>query len=203
MPAYLDTDIWSALELATGHKPKTHTETMLLVMTSRMVLVPPIPDLKLAMPMETRRDPTLLLILTDEPDESTTSLTEWIPSHRQDNEPWNRRSAPAAALIASPYAGPVAPVVNHVAPAAPAVVGHAASYVAPLAVAAPVAYGAALGHGAYGLGHAAALGHGAYGLGHGAYGLGHAGVLGQELMVSERTGVWHGVYGLGQGFLHH
>ncbi|GFY52608.1 adult-specific rigid cuticular protein 15.7 [Trichonephila inaurata madagascariensis] len=38
------------------------------------------------------------------------------------NEPGTAASAPAAALIASPYAGPVAPVVNHVAPAAPAVV---------------------------------------------------------------------------------
>ncbi|GFY75001.1 adult-specific rigid cuticular protein 15.7 [Trichonephila inaurata madagascariensis] len=37
------------------------------------------------------------------------------------NEPGTAASAPAAALIASPYAGPVAPVVNHVAPAAPAV----------------------------------------------------------------------------------
>ncbi|GBN10143.1 Adult-specific rigid cuticular protein 15.7, partial [Araneus ventricosus] len=64
------------------------------------------------------------------------------------NEPGTAASAPAAALIASPYAGPVAPVVNHVAPAAPAVVGHAASYAAPLAVAAPVAYGGVLGHGA-------------------------------------------------------
>ncbi|GBO26083.1 Adult-specific rigid cuticular protein 15.7, partial [Araneus ventricosus] len=63
------------------------------------------------------------------------------------NEPGTAASAPAAALVASPYAGPVAPVVNHVAPAA-AVVGHAASYTAPLAVAAPVAYGGVLGHGA-------------------------------------------------------
>ncbi|GFY58259.1 adult-specific rigid cuticular protein 15.7 [Trichonephila inaurata madagascariensis] len=54
------------------------------------------------------------------------------------NEPGTAASAPAAALIASPYAGPVAPVVNHVAPAS-TVVGHAASYAAPLAVAAPVA----------------------------------------------------------------
>ncbi|GFY49796.1 adult-specific rigid cuticular protein 15.7 [Trichonephila inaurata madagascariensis] len=46
------------------------------------------------------------------------------------NEPGTAASAPAAALIASPYAGPVAPVVNHVAPAA-AVLGHAASYAAP------------------------------------------------------------------------
>ncbi|GFY55760.1 adult-specific rigid cuticular protein 15.7 [Trichonephila inaurata madagascariensis] len=51
------------------------------------------------------------------------------------NEPGTAASAPAAALIASPYAGPIAPVVNHVAPAA-AVVGHAASYAAPLAIAA-------------------------------------------------------------------
>ncbi|CAL1274693.1 unnamed protein product, partial [Larinioides sclopetarius] len=49
------------------------------------------------------------------------------------NEPGTAASAPAAALVASPYAGPVAPVVNHVAPAAPAVIGHAASYAAPLA----------------------------------------------------------------------
>ncbi|GIY48170.1 adult-specific rigid cuticular protein 15.7 [Caerostris extrusa] len=34
------------------------------------------------------------------------------------NEPGTAASAPAAALVNSPYAGPVAPVVNHVAPAA-------------------------------------------------------------------------------------
>ncbi|GIX97321.1 adult-specific rigid cuticular protein 15.7 [Caerostris extrusa] len=109
------------------------------------------------------------------------------------NEPGTAASAPAAALIASPYAGPVAPVVNHVAPAA--AIGHAASYAAPLAVAAPVAYGGAVAHGAglgYGYGAGAALAHGAglgygYGAGvaHGAglgygygAGLGHAGALG-------------------------
>ncbi|GBM94995.1 Adult-specific rigid cuticular protein 15.7 [Araneus ventricosus] len=92
------------------------------------------------------------------------------------NEPGTAASAPAAALINSPYAGPVAPVVNHVAPVAPAIVGHAASYAAPSAVAAPaVAYGGVLGHGAalaapvaYGgvIGHGAPLGLG-YGVGYG------------------------------------
>ncbi|XP_055941791.1 adult-specific rigid cuticular protein 15.7-like [Argiope bruennichi] len=99
------------------------------------------------------------------------------------NEPGTAASAPAAALVASPYAGPVAPVVNHVAPAA-AVVGHAATYAAPLAVAAPavaapVAYGGVISHGAalaapvtyggvlgHGLGLAAPLELG-YGLGYG------------------------------------
>ncbi|GFS67561.1 adult-specific rigid cuticular protein 15.7 [Trichonephila clavipes] len=89
------------------------------------------------------------------------------------NEPGTAASAPAAALIASPYAGPVAPVVNHVAPAT-AVVRHAASYAAPLAiaaplaVAAPVAYSNVIGHGAalapFGLAYGAHLGLG-YGLG--------------------------------------
>ncbi|GFR30765.1 adult-specific rigid cuticular protein 15.7 [Trichonephila clavata] len=93
------------------------------------------------------------------------------------NEPGTAASAPAAALIASPYAGPVAPVVNHVAPAV-ALVGHAASYAAPLAiaaplaaplaVAAPVAYSSVIGHGAAlapaGLAYGAHLGLG-YGLG--------------------------------------
>ncbi|GIY32263.1 hypothetical protein CEXT_74301 [Caerostris extrusa] len=98
------------------------------------------------------------------------------------NEPGTAASAPAAALIASPYAGPVAPVVNHIAPAAPAV-----------AVAAPVAYGA----GALGLGHGAALGLGygvgALGLGYGAdaLGLGHGAALG--------LGYGAGVYGAGLG----
>ncbi|GFQ86538.1 adult-specific rigid cuticular protein 15.7 [Trichonephila clavata] len=79
------------------------------------------------------------------------------------NEPGTAASAPAAALIASPYAGPVAPVVNHVAPAA-AVIGHAAplAYAAP-ALAAPIAYGGVIGHGAA-LGLASPLGLG-YGLG--------------------------------------
>ncbi|GIX97315.1 adult-specific rigid cuticular protein 15.7 [Caerostris extrusa] len=88
------------------------------------------------------------------------------------NEPGTAASAPAAALINSPYAGPVAPVVNHVAPVAPVVA-------APLAVAAPVAYGGVIGHGA-GLGYGAGLGLGygaGLGLGYGA-GLGHGGALG-------------------------
>ncbi|GBN87130.1 Adult-specific rigid cuticular protein 15.7 [Araneus ventricosus] len=67
------------------------------------------------------------------------------------NEPGTAASAPAAALIASPYAGPVAPVVNHVAPAAPVAVA------AP-AIAAPVAYGGVIGHGAaLGLGYGAGI----------------------------------------------
>ncbi|KAF8787606.1 adult-specific rigid cuticular protein 15.7-like [Argiope bruennichi] len=90
------------------------------------------------------------------------------------NEPGTAASSPAAALVASPYSGPVAPVVNHVAPVAPAVVGHAASYAAP-ALAAPVTYGGVLGHGAA-LGVAAPLGFGygsTLGLGYG-LGLGKA-----------------------------
>ncbi|XP_055942481.1 adult-specific rigid cuticular protein 15.7-like [Argiope bruennichi] len=90
------------------------------------------------------------------------------------NEPGTAASAPAAALIASPYAGPVAPVVNHVAPAAPVAVA------AP-AIAAPVAYGGVIGHGAaLGLGYGAALGlgHGAaLGYGAGIYGAGIAKAL--------------------------
>ncbi|CAL1274683.1 unnamed protein product [Larinioides sclopetarius] len=98
------------------------------------------------------------------------------------NEPGTAASAPAAALVASPYAGPVAPVINHVGPAA-AVVGHAASYAAP-ALAAPVAYGGVIGHGAalaspvaYGgiIGHGVGYGLGApLGLG---YGLGYSKAL--------------------------
>nr|GBN48457.1 Adult-specific rigid cuticular protein 15.7 [Araneus ventricosus] len=90
------------------------------------------------------------------------------------NEPGTAASAPAAALIASPYAGPVAPVVNHVAPAAPVAVG------------APVAYGGVIGHGAaLGLGYGAPLG-----LGHGAaLGLGHGAALG--------LGYGAGIYGAG------
>ncbi|GFS44169.1 adult-specific rigid cuticular protein 15.7 [Trichonephila inaurata madagascariensis] len=74
------------------------------------------------------------------------------------NEPGTAASAPAAALIASPYAGPVAPVVNHVAPAAPAYAAPVA-YGAPVAaVAAPVAYGGVIGHGAaLGLGYGAGI----------------------------------------------
>ncbi|GFY58263.1 adult-specific rigid cuticular protein 15.7 [Trichonephila inaurata madagascariensis] len=100
-----------------------------------------------------------------------------VMTSRMDWSANSRSNAPAAALIASPYAGPVAPVVNHVAPAA-AVVGHAASYAAPLAIAAPVAaplavaapiaYGGVIGHGAAlapaGLSYGAHLGLG-YGLG--------------------------------------
>ncbi|GFT99727.1 adult-specific rigid cuticular protein 15.5, partial [Nephila pilipes] len=68
------------------------------------------------------------------------------------NIPGTAASAPAAALIASPYAGPVAPVVNHFAPAASA-------YAAPIAaVDAPVAYGGVIGHGtALGLGYGAGI----------------------------------------------
>ncbi|CAL1274699.1 unnamed protein product, partial [Larinioides sclopetarius] len=87
------------------------------------------------------------------------------------NEPGTAASAPAAALVASPYAGPVAPVAaSYAAPlavAAPAlaapvayggVIGHGA------ALAAPVAYGGVIGHGiGYGLGSPLGLG---YGLGY-------------------------------------
>ncbi|GIY48166.1 adult-specific rigid cuticular protein 15.7 [Caerostris extrusa] len=68
------------------------------------------------------------------------------------NEPGTAASAPAAALINSPYAGPVAPVVNHVAPAAIA---------APMALAAPLAYGGIVGGGVIGHGAALGLGYGA------------------------------------------
>ncbi|GIY79798.1 hypothetical protein CDAR_301081 [Caerostris darwini] len=107
------------------------------------------------------------------------------------NEPGTAASAPAAALIASPYAGPVAPVVNHVAPAV--AVGHASSYAAPLAVAAPVAYGGVIGHGAA-LGYGAPLGL-AYGAG---LGLGHGAGLG--LGYGAGLGLAHGgALGLGYG----
>ncbi|GIY79803.1 adult-specific rigid cuticular protein 15.7 [Caerostris darwini] len=109
------------------------------------------------------------------------------------NEPGTAASAPAAALIASHYAGPVAPVVNHVAPAA--VVGHAASYATPLAVAAPVAYGGVIGHGA-GLGYGAPLGL-AYGAG---LGLGHGVGLGAPLALGHDVSLGHGV-GLAYGGL--
>ncbi|GIY62420.1 hypothetical protein CDAR_50511 [Caerostris darwini] len=69
------------------------------------------------------------------------------------NEPGTATSAPAAALMASSYAGPVAPVVNHVAPAAIA---------APMALAAPaLAYGGIVGGGVVGHGAALGLGYGA------------------------------------------
>ncbi|CAL1274690.1 unnamed protein product [Larinioides sclopetarius] len=104
------------------------------------------------------------------------------------NEPGTAASAPAAALVASPYAGPVAPVVNHVAPAA-AVVGHAASYAAPLAdaapaLASPLAYGGVIGHGAAlaaPVAYGGVIGHGVgYGLGSPlglGYGLGYSKAL--------------------------
>ncbi|CAL1293154.1 unnamed protein product [Larinioides sclopetarius] len=121
------------------------------------------------------------------------------------NEPGTAASAPAAALIASPYAGPVA---NHEAPAA-AVVGHAA---------APVAYGGVIGNGAaLGLGHgvgvAGPLGYGV-GLGHGlgvagplgyGVGFGHglcvAGGLGYGVGLGAPSGVGYGL-GLSKGLIH-
>ncbi|GIY44061.1 adult-specific rigid cuticular protein 15.7 [Caerostris extrusa] len=103
------------------------------------------------------------------------------------------RRAPAAALIASPYAGPVAPVVNHVAPAA-SLVGHGASYAAPLAVAAPVAYGGVIGHGAaLGLGAPLELGYGA------GLGLGHRAALG--LGYGAPVGLGYGL-GVGKALIH-
>ncbi|GFR15338.1 adult-specific rigid cuticular protein 15.7 [Trichonephila clavata] len=110
------------------------------------------------------------------------------------NEPGTAASAPAAALIASPYAGPVAPVVNHVAPAAPAVA-------APLALAAPAVYGGVLGHGAaLGLAAPAGLAYGgALGLGHGALGLGLAAPAG--LAYGAPLALGHGL-GLGKALLH-
>ncbi|GBM94985.1 hypothetical protein AVEN_148025-1, partial [Araneus ventricosus] len=77
----------------------------------------------------------------------------------------NPRIPPAASLVGRPYAGPVVPIVNHVASIAPANVGHAASYASPLAVtspalAAPVVYGGIIGHGAaIGLGAPLGLGY--------------------------------------------
>ncbi|GFS67673.1 adult-specific rigid cuticular protein 15.7 [Trichonephila clavipes] len=122
------------------------------------------------------------------------------------NEPGTAASAPAAALIASPYAGPVAPVVNHVAPAAPSVYGGVLGHGAALGLAAPaaaVAYG-----GAYGLGHGAALGLAApaaavaYG---GAYGLGHGAALGLAapagLAYGNALGLGYGL-GLGKALIH-
>ncbi|GFR15341.1 adult-specific rigid cuticular protein 15.7 [Trichonephila clavata] len=110
------------------------------------------------------------------------------------NEPGTAASAPAAALIASPYAGPVTPVVNHVAPAAPAVA-------APLALAAPAVYGGVLGHGAaLGLAAPAGLAYGgALGLGHGGLGLGLAAPAG--LAYGAPLALGHGL-GLGKALLH-
>ncbi|PRD35721.1 UNVERIFIED_CONTAM: Adult-specific rigid cuticular protein 15.7 [Trichonephila clavipes] len=110
---------------------------------------------------------------------------------RRTKEPGTAASAPAAALIASPYAGPVAPVVNHVAPAVSA----------PVALAAPAVYGGVLGHGAaLGLAAPAALAYGgALGLGHGALGLGLAAPAG--LAYGAPLGLGHGL-GLGKALLH-
>ncbi|GFR32247.1 adult-specific rigid cuticular protein 15.7, partial [Trichonephila clavata] len=108
------------------------------------------------------------------------------------NEPGTAASAPAAALIASPYAGPVAPVVNHVAPAAPA-------YAAPVALAAPAVYGGVLGHGAaLGLAAPAVAYGGALGLGHGAA-LGLAAPAG--LAYGGALGLGYGL-GLGKALIH-
>ncbi|GIX76299.1 adult-specific rigid cuticular protein 15.7 [Caerostris darwini] len=80
------------------------------------------------------------------------------------NEPGTAASAPAAALVNSPYAGPVAPVVNHLAPAAVAAplalaapaIGYGSIGVG--AIAAPVAFGGVIGHGAaLGLGYGAGI----------------------------------------------
>ncbi|GFS46499.1 adult-specific rigid cuticular protein 15.7 [Nephila pilipes] len=142
------------------------------------------------------------------------------------NEPGTAASAPAAALIASPYAGPVAPVVNHVAPAA-AVVGHAASYAAPLAVAAPVsvaaplaarvavaapvAFGGVVAHSATPLAYGGVIGHGAAPLAYGGV-IGHGAALGlaapSALQYGAPLALGHGTalgigYGLGAKALIH
>ncbi|XP_035221198.1 adult-specific rigid cuticular protein 15.7-like [Stegodyphus dumicola] len=102
------------------------------------------------------------------------------------NEPGTAASAPAAAVIASPHAGPIAPVVSHVAPAA-AVVSHAA-------VAAPLSHGlvgaAPLAHAliAPGLANHGLLAHGGHGL------LAHEG---HGLLTNGGHGLLaHGVHGL-------
>ncbi|KAG8181990.1 hypothetical protein JTE90_014369 [Oedothorax gibbosus] len=105
------------------------------------------------------------------------------------NEPGTAASAPAAALIASPYAAPSDNVVSHVA-AAPALHGYA-SHGAPLVAAAPIAYGGLVGHGGLiGLGGINGLGLGlnGHGLALNGYGLGVNGI-----------GLGHG---LGNGLLH-
>ncbi|PRD35724.1 UNVERIFIED_CONTAM: Adult-specific rigid cuticular protein 15.7 [Trichonephila clavipes] len=125
------------------------------------------------------------------------------------NEPGTAASAPAAALIASPYAGPVAPLVNHVAPAT-AVVGHAASYAAPLAVAAPlaaplavaapvavgahIAYGGVVAHRAAPVAYGGMIGHGA------PLGIAAPAALPYEVPLSLAHGAAIGIgYGLGVG----
>ncbi|XP_035224350.1 adult-specific rigid cuticular protein 15.7-like [Stegodyphus dumicola] len=92
------------------------------------------------------------------------------------NEPGTAHSTPAAAAINSPYAGPS---VDHIAPVATAVVGHAA-VAAPVIAAAPVVAAAPVAYGGYGLGHGAAtgLGYGAGTYGAGAYGGYNAGAYG-------------------------
>ncbi|XP_042912132.1 adult-specific rigid cuticular protein 15.7-like [Parasteatoda tepidariorum] len=74
------------------------------------------------------------------------------------NEPGTAHSAPAAAVIASPYAAPAdiahAAPIAHVAP----MMGHGIA--APMIAAAPVAYGGAIGHAGLGLGYGAGLGYG-------------------------------------------
>ncbi|GFY77614.1 hypothetical protein TNIN_51381 [Trichonephila inaurata madagascariensis] len=119
------------------------------------------------------------------------------------NEPGTAASAPAAALIASPYAGPVAPVVNHVAPAAPAVAAPAPP--APAVTGADTALllrrplllelSMEFGHGAA-LGLAAPAAAVAYG---GAYGLGHGAALGLAAPAGLAYG---GAYGLGKALIH-
>ncbi|GFR25702.1 adult-specific rigid cuticular protein 15.7 [Trichonephila clavata] len=112
------------------------------------------------------------------------------------NEPGTAASAPAAALIASPYAGPVAPVVNHVPQLhqltllqslslPPAVYRSSRTRSRSRSCCPAAAYGGALG-----LGHGAALGLAApaaafaYGgaLGHGALGYGYGLGLGKALL---------------------
>ncbi|XP_055941817.1 adult-specific rigid cuticular protein 15.7-like [Argiope bruennichi] len=81
------------------------------------------------------------------------------------NEPGTAASASAASLIDSPYA---APVVNHIAPTSPSLIGHITApldavapaaighVIAPLAISAPLAYGDVLSH-ETGLGYGAII----------------------------------------------
>ncbi|GFS64901.1 hypothetical protein NPIL_296541 [Nephila pilipes] len=68
--------------------------------------------------VDEKKGSTPLLTSTEGPT-SRYVLMPMVSASVRCTEPGTAASAPAAAYLASPYAGPVAPVVNHVAPVAP------------------------------------------------------------------------------------
>ncbi|GIY44059.1 adult-specific rigid cuticular protein 15.7 [Caerostris extrusa] len=117
------TATWSTLESAPAPNPKMLMATTLSATASRTDWVPPTPRSEVGDAHGNKKGSYTIADI-----DGRARRVDYVADGHgfratvKTNEPGTAASAPAAALIASPYAGPVAPVVNHVAPAV--AVGH-------------------------------------------------------------------------------